>query len=136
MYKCEALNWRAGVFVGDLRAPCNGGEIWPIQSPPDGARGFLVFVNALPFYTSTDRTSMNYISFNSDAASGWAEWALAHPEFWSSGNPITTRGQIMPTKLLLAHPDLKTQRHHSISMSSRKTYLHITSPYYQQFFFI
>ena len=27
-----------------------------------------------------------------DAASGWAEWALAHPEFGSSINPITTRG--------------------------------------------
>ena len=28
----------------------------------------------------------------SDAASGWAGCALAHPEFWSSVNPITTRG--------------------------------------------
>ena len=28
----------------------------------------------------------------SDAASGWARWALAHPEFGSSVNPITTRG--------------------------------------------
>ena len=28
----------------------------------------------------------------SAAASGWAGWALAHPEFWSSVNPITTRG--------------------------------------------
>ena len=46
----------------------------------------------------------------SDAASGWAGWTLAHPEFGSSVNPITTRGQIMPTTLLLAHPDLKTQR--------------------------
>ena len=26
------------------------------------------------------------------AASGWAGWALAHPEFGSSVNPITTRG--------------------------------------------
>ena len=35
------------------------------------------------------------ISFNvqiSNAASGWAGWALAHPEFGSSVNPITTRG--------------------------------------------
>ena len=44
----------------------------------------------------------------SDAASGWAGWALAHPEFWSSVNPIPTRGQIMPTTILLAHPNLKT----------------------------
>ena len=28
----------------------------------------------------------------SDAASGRAGWALAHPEFGSSVNPITTRG--------------------------------------------
>ena len=28
----------------------------------------------------------------SDAASGWVGWALAHPEFGSSVNPITTRG--------------------------------------------
>ena len=28
----------------------------------------------------------------SDAASRWAGWALAHPEFESSVNPITTRG--------------------------------------------
>ena len=29
---------------------------------------------------------------SSDAASRWAGWALAHPEFGSSVNPITTRG--------------------------------------------
>ena len=28
----------------------------------------------------------------SAVASGWAGWALAHPEFGSSVNPITTRG--------------------------------------------
>ena len=32
------------------------------------------------------------ISFNSDAASGWAGWALAHPEFGSLFNPIKSRG--------------------------------------------
>ena len=32
-----------------------------------------------------------YILFSA-AASGWAGWALAHPEFGSSFNPITTRG--------------------------------------------
>ena len=30
--------------------------------------------------------------YSSDAASGWAGWALAHLEFGSSVNPITTRG--------------------------------------------
>ena len=29
---------------------------------------------------------------SSAAASGWAGWALAHPEFGSSVNPITTKG--------------------------------------------
>ena len=52
-----------------------------------------------------------YIYNISAAASGWAGLALAHPEFGSSVNPITTRGQIMPTTLLLAQPDLKNQRH-------------------------
>ena len=33
-----------------------------------------------------------FLAFSSAAASGWAGWALAHPEFGSSVNPITTRG--------------------------------------------
>ena len=55
-------------------------------------------------------TQSNFVSRNqlhnaantchSDTASGWAEWALAHPEFGGSVNPITTREQIMPTSLL------------------------------------
>jgi hypothetical protein len=40
----------------------------------------------------------------SDAVSGWAE-------FGRSVNPSPTEGQIMPTTLLLAHPDLKALRH-------------------------
>ena len=32
------------------------------------------------------------ICIYSDAASGWAEWALDHPEFGSSFNPTPTRG--------------------------------------------
>ena len=28
-----------------------------------------------------------------DSASGWAEWALAHPEFAVSDNPIPTKGE-------------------------------------------
>ena len=101
------MNWRVGEFVSDPRAPYNGGGIWPTQSPPDGARGSLVFVNALPFYTSTKRTSMNYISFNSDAASGWAEWALVHLEFGSSVNPITTKGADYAHHITVSPPGFK-----------------------------
>ena len=32
------------------------------------------------------------VILGSAAASGWAGWDLAHPEFGSSVNPITTRG--------------------------------------------
>ena len=50
--------------------------------------------------------------YYSDAASGWAGWALAHPEFGSSVNPITTRGADYANHITaVAHPDLKTQRH-------------------------
>ena len=34
----------------------------------------------------------DFLTCSSAAASGWAGWALAHPEFESSVNPITTRG--------------------------------------------
>ena len=48
---------------------------------------------------STAKNTVNYkitktclgVSFR-DTASGWAGWALAHPEFGSSANPIPTRG--------------------------------------------
>ena len=36
--------------------------------------------------------TVTMLLYCSDAASGWAGWALAHPEFWSSVIPITTRG--------------------------------------------
>ena len=39
-------------------------------------------------FTTVVRLSAYY----SDAASGWAGWPLAHSEFGSSVNPITTRG--------------------------------------------
>ena len=53
------------------------------------------------------RTEVMY-NVHSAAASGWAGWALTHPELGISVNPILTREQIMPTTLLLAHPALKT----------------------------
>ena len=39
-------------------------------------------------FTTVVRLSAYY----SDTASGWAGWPLAHSEFGSSVNPITTRG--------------------------------------------
>ena len=40
----------------------------------------------------------------SAAASGWAGWALAHPEFWVTFNPIQTGGgQIMLNALGTIH---------------------------------
>ena len=38
-----------------------------------------------------DGTSCNLNALFSDAASGWAGWALGHLEFGKSVNPITTR---------------------------------------------
>ena len=43
-------------------------------------------------YSQPNTTQMDAIK-HSDAASGWAGWALAHPEFGSSVNPITIRGE-------------------------------------------
>ena len=39
-----------------------------------------------------EKSNGKFIVNISAAASGWAGWALAHPKFWSSVNPITTRG--------------------------------------------
>ena len=33
-------------------------------------------------------TTLSNYDFKSDAVSGWAEWALAHPNFGISVNPI------------------------------------------------
>ena len=40
----------------------------------------------------------------SAAASGWAGWALAHPEFGSSVNPITTRGADYAQRITASPP--------------------------------
>ena len=69
---------------------------------------FLTFAASLHCYPrfQNSNASPDY----SDAVSGWSGWAIAHPEFGSSVNPFSTKGggQIIPTTLLLAHPDLKT----------------------------
>ena len=43
-------------------------------------------------FSDTSRNLYIIWFHTSDAASGWAGWALAHLEFWSSVNPITSRG--------------------------------------------
>ena len=40
----------------------------------------------------------------SAAASGWVGWALAHPEFGSSVNPITTRGADYAQRITASPP--------------------------------
>ena len=40
----------------------------------------------------------------SAAASGWAGWALAHPEFGISVNPITTRGADYAQRITASPP--------------------------------
>ena len=51
--------------------------LWSFQEGIQNNKGFWLKINS---------------SQGSAAASGWAGWALAHPEFGSSVNPITTRG--------------------------------------------
>ena len=43
----------------------------------------------------------------SAATSGWAGWALAHPEFGSSVNPITTRGADYTHPITASPPGLE-----------------------------
>ena len=47
----------------------------------------------------------------SDVASGWAGWALAHPEFGSSVNPITTKGADHAHHITASPPGFENQRH-------------------------
>ena len=81
---------------------------------------------------NSNKLCKKFQSICSAVASRWAGWALAHPEFGSSVNPITTRGQIMPTTLLLAHPNLKSQRHlcnmASMSGADNKLYTEFKKP--------
>ena len=46
----------------------------------------------LTFYCTHKGQFLEYLGYISAAASGWTGWALAHPEFGSSVNPITTKG--------------------------------------------
>ena len=62
---------------------------------PGGSGGpprFGRSVNPIPIGEGRLPPPITTITPNSDAASGWAGWALAHPEFGSSFNPITTSG--------------------------------------------
>ena len=50
-------------------------------------------INFGHLYSKFKFTTLHTIcTIGSDAAIGWAGWTLAHPEFGSSVNPITTRG--------------------------------------------
>ena len=45
-----------------------------------------------PIFIEINETTICQLVLDSDAATGWAGSALAHPEFGSSVNSITTRG--------------------------------------------
>ena len=45
---------------------------------------------------------------SSAAASGWAGWALAHREFGSSVNPITTRGADYAQRITASPPGFES----------------------------
>ena len=47
----------------------------------------------------------------SAAASGWAEWALAYPEFGRSVNPITTRGADYAHQITASPPGFENPAH-------------------------
>ena len=55
-----------------------------------------------PNLKSRNLSLLLYSTYISDAVTGWTGWALVHSEFVSSVNSIPTRGQIMPTTLLLS----------------------------------
>ena len=53
----------------------------------------FVFLKRTSLLANLDVLIMILIALHdSAAASGWAGWTLAHPEFGSSVNPIRTRG--------------------------------------------
>ena len=59
----------------------------------------------------------------SDAACGWARWALAHLEFGSSIKPISLPwGQIMPTTLHTASPSGFENPEASLQTNDRQPY--------------
>ena len=50
------------------------------------------------------------LKYSSAAAGGWAGWAsLAHPEFGSSVNPITTRGADYAHHITASPPEFEIQ---------------------------
>ena len=62
--------------------------------------------------------------YSSDAASGWPGWALAHPEFGSSVNPIITRGADFAHRITACPPGfeiLAASLYSITSMASLKT---------------
>ena len=64
------------------------GDIWKILDSK-----WLTFHYSFSYYFYLKERIEKYQNLEaSDAASGWAGRALAHPEFGSSVNPITTRG--------------------------------------------
>ena len=64
---------------------------------------------------------MSELTFISVAASGWAGWALAHPEFGVSVNPITTRGADYAHRITVCPPGFENLAA-SLQYNSKRAY--------------
>ena len=78
----------------------------------------LIFISQIELLFSYDIINdTNY----SDVASGRAGWALAHPEFESSVNPITTRGADYAHHITASPPGIENPAASLICTFLRKT---------------
>jgi hypothetical protein len=69
---------------------------------------------------------------SSDAASGWAGWALAHPEFGSSVYPITTRGADYAHHITASPPGFEKP----VASLDRQEHSNHTYPNWSRFLYI
>ena len=64
-----------------------------------------------------------YVNKGSDAASGGAGWALAHLEFWSSVNPIKTRGADFAHHITASPPGFENPAAFLLIIGAKNMYL-------------
>ena len=90
---CTARSQHAGLANPTFLTLCKKAKLMKCGSPK---LNVLAATQSKFLCPSLRNRVLNEFSFStvrvSDAASGWAGWALAHPEFGSSVHPIPTRG--------------------------------------------